>query len=730
MFKGVLFFMLFTAFAFTQQLPENYQLSAAGKFSRTTAHDRISENGIYSCEFTIDSVTDETRKLTDYIFYKNGIIQYTLKDIPGSDLYISNSGITAFIDHTFHFRNQITINFCSSGGESLSPYNFQGAYLFNFSPDGNIMGVGTPGKLNVIFIKENRTIEYPGCMSFAIDDNGSFVILADKNILSVYSGSELIYSTPIKNYVRKIRLIDESSFCFITKDKFTVHSLNINKELFSSTAEYGSSFNDLLFHHNKIYLGVGKRDNNRLASFVSEYKDLDVSLPVKVTEKNYSKPLQVRKEVTDSLYDPIPWPFYPFDKPVTVWNHYEQHMGYGTADYAYLHQGLDLIIPIQEPTYTVQQGIVKGVLTLGGNLYWRIAVSPVNEPGRSNGWLYAHLIESSIPVFTGDTVDIHEYLGDIVAWTADWGHIHFVEINDSGLVWFYDDNEWGINFNPLLALHPLYDTIPPVIQNAWENYKFIYCINETSDYLEPDSLHGEIDIIIKVVDYIGDSEWQQPAFKSYYHIERLSDNYIVKPRELGHILNHSYSMYSSTYYTPYAKVLYKLDELFPAPFWMNPERDYFHIITNNNGDEFIDSTDRYLSLDTRLYEDGWYRIHVEVFDPSGNMASDSMDVKFVNGVVSLRDETVPEYTELHQNYPNPFNPYTIISFNLSKPGKVLVKIYDLLGKETAVLLDDYRSAGFYQLELNADIYNLPSGIYFYKLVSDETHSVRKLLLVK
>ena len=103
-----------------------------------------------------------------------------------------------------------------------------------------------------------------------------------------------------------------------------------------------------------------------------------------------------------------------------------------------------------------------------------------------------------------------------------WGHIHFVQIRDSGLVWLYSDNEWGINFNPLLALNPVSDNTPPVIENVFNNKKFGFCTNETSNYLSFDNLSGDVDIIVKVYDYAGDSEWQQPAFKIDYWIKRIS----------------------------------------------------------------------------------------------------------------------------------------------------------------------------------------------------------------
>ena len=123
--------------------------------------------------------------------------------------------------------------------------------------------------------------------------------------------------------------------------------------------------------------------------------------------------------------------------------------------------------------------------------------------GWSNGWLYAHLIFESINVAVGDTVNQYDCIGEIIDWTDTWGHIHFVEISDSGTVWKYYDNEWGINFNPLQVLRPVSDTTAPVIENVFPDEKFAFPFNGTDFYLKPDSLYGDVDIVTKITDKIG-----------------------------------------------------------------------------------------------------------------------------------------------------------------------------------------------------------------------------------
>jgi len=90
--------------------------------------------------------------------------------------------------------------------------------------------------------------------------------------------------------------------------------------------------------------------------------------------------------------------------------------------------------------------------------------------------------------------------------------------------------------------------------------------------------------------------------------------------------------------------------------------------------------------------------------------------------------TTPDKYELQQNYPNPFNPVTAIRFSLPKDQLVKLSIYDITGKEVAVLVNEVKRAGSYVVEFNAG--NLASGVYFYKLTAGEFSSVKKMMLIK
>ncbi len=84
--------------------------------------------------------------------------------------------------------------------------------------------------------------------------------------------------------------------------------------------------------------------------------------------------------------------------------------------------------------------------------------------------------------------------------------------------------------------------------------------------------------------------------------------------------------------------------------------------------------------------------------------------------------------DLSQNYPNPFNPSTIISYSIPKQSNVSLKVYDILGKEVAELVNTEKPAGSYEVDFNAE--NLSSGIYFYTLKTNNSVLTKKMMLIK
>ncbi|MCL5027846.1 MAG: M4 family metallopeptidase [Bacteroidetes bacterium] len=96
--------------------------------------------------------------------------------------------------------------------------------------------------------------------------------------------------------------------------------------------------------------------------------------------------------------------------------------------------------------------------------------------------------------------------------------------------------------------------------------------------------------------------------------------------------------------------------------------------------------------------------------------------------VKNEPETIPQSIALEQNYPNPFNPTTAINYQLSSFSFVSLKVYNILGKKIAVLVNKEQAAGDYRIMFDGN--NLPSGIYFYQLRVGSTVQTKKMVLMK
>lgn len=98
-------------------------------------------------------------------------------------------------------------------------------------------------------------------------------------------------------------------------------------------------------------------------------------------------------------------------------------------------------------------------------------------------------------------------------------------------------------------------------------------------------------------------------------------------------------------------------------------------------------------------------------------------------IISVEGGTmiIPEFT-LSQNYPNPFNPVTVINYQLPGTGNVKLTIYDALGKEVNILVNEMQNAGNYNIEWNA--LGFPSGVYFCRLEAENFISIKKMVLIR
>ena len=139
--------------------------------------------------------------------------------------------------------------------------------------------------------------------------------------------------------------------------------------------------------------------------------------------------------------------------------------------------------------------------------------------------------------------------------------------------------------------------------------------------------------------------------------------------------------------------------------------------TGSNDNESSIGTDHFINLEPKMT----YGEVMNTWSVMGDTPlSGVTDVKKTSDVVTTYN--------LDQNYPNPFNPTTTISFSIPQNGLVTLKIYDILGREVATLLNEEKNSGAYTLSFDAS--NLPSGTYIYSIHSGNYSSTKKMMLLK
>jgi hypothetical protein len=91
-------------------------------------------------------------------------------------------------------------------------------------------------------------------------------------------------------------------------------------------------------------------------------------------------------------------------------------------------------------------------------------------------------------------------------------------------------------------------------------------------------------------------------------------------------------------------------------------------------------------------------------------------------------EAIPGQFKLLQNYPNPFNPSTTIGYQLQDISEVTIEVFDITGRKVATLVNKKQEPGYYRVRFNAS--NLASGIYLYRLKTENNVGVKKMVIIK
>jgi hypothetical protein len=97
-------------------------------------------------------------------------------------------------------------------------------------------------------------------------------------------------------------------------------------------------------------------------------------------------------------------------------------------------------------------------------------------------------------------------------------------------------------------------------------------------------------------------------------------------------------------------------------------------------------------------------------------------------VVTTVEEVTSSHFSLHQNFPNPFNPTTSLSFVIPHSSLVRLKVFDVLGREVATIVDEFLSEGTYTRRFTAR--NLPSGVYTYQMKAGNFIATKRMIVLK
>ena len=126
------------------------------------------------------------------------------------------------------------------------------------------------------------------------------------------------------------------------------------------------------------------------------------------------------------------------------------------------------------------------------------------------------------------------------------------------------------------------------------------------------------------------------------------------------------------------------------------------------------------SFEDKNLNTGKYKYRLKQVDNNGNY-----EYFELNGEVEIG---VPRKYDVSQNYPNPFNPVTKINFDLPENGLVNIRLYDILGREVAVIVNEVRNAGYHTVQFDGS--KLGSGVYFYQMSAGKFSGVKKMSVIK
>ena len=591
--------------------------------ARHTVH---SPDGRFRLEVVYEEVGCDDFSVAELSLWEEDSLRWRADNPSGNGFYISDLGAVAAVEALEAFPEQTRVHLYDVGGDRVIAVDVPFAHGFRFARDTDAFSVCGLAESLVLDTGTGSVWRYPAQDRIVLSERGDLVAGARGGTVTVWRGTRqerqwFVQDTPI----RDLAVSDSMETVRVTTGQhFGLLDVASGRAIYEPAPPSGGA----------------------------------IRLPaLKPLSSSSAADLSGRRE--------IGWPLPPFDSTYAIGNSYEAYMFFR---HPYLHPGIDVMAPEGTPVHAVTGGVVKAVLTTLADRHWRVAVADSATADSTEGWMYAHLAPESITVDVGDTVRQGDLLGSLVAWpSANFHHLHLVKVRQAGEVW---EPDWDALFNPLDVLHPREDTdtpeFEPIPLPVSPEGQFGYCLDETSQYLSPDHLYGNVDIIARVGDRIGDADWKCSVYELRYWLEdAMTDRVVVGPILAAH-LSHELPRYLGT--AELTDVLYKDDGVLDSRNGFGG-RDYYHIVTNTDGDVFLELSDAEGALQTTALPDGPYRVVVEAKDAAGNtaMATELVTIRNDATLVSRPPETgTPASFELRLPSPNPFN--ANVTFECALPG--------------------------------------------------------------
>ena len=676
----------------------------------------------------------DTFSLEGASVWRRDSLLYQLSESCGDGLYVADSGWLATVTPVDNpwWGNRV-VRLYAPDGVLVAQGTVKAPHAFAFAQSGRTFVAAGSEETLVLASAGKQVWRLPKSLLVAASADGEVWATADTELVRVWKqGVETTRFRTPEWCVRSLAVDEQGKTVAVaTRRRLVVWDVGRQRRLFERTTSRGQTFREVRFVRGQLAVGLQNRSEDSVSGVLLLMDRTGQVLSRRVSSKSPlpSRGRALRKGSARAKKRPlIRWPYAPFDSAYAIGNTYEEFQCYGTRPY--LHPGTDLLAPPQTPVYSVSEGVVKAVLTISGRWHWRIAVADSAGPDTTEGWLYAHLEQSSIAFGVGDTVHLGDYLGRLVTWPVnDFHHCHFVKVREAGEVW---SGDWDAVFNPLDVLRPRADSTAPVFEKVrfGDGHQALaaFCENETDHYLSPDSLHGKVDVVVRVGDYVGSAEWLCSVYELSYTVRSLDRDSVVVGPVLAARLSHVIPHYLGT--PALAHVLYKDDEMLHS-YGDYRSRIFYHVVTNSDGDSLLELSDAQEALNTTALPDGPYEITVVARDADGNESLWRVPFQIRNhttsGVARPGKGETPGSFRVAPPHPNPFNAETVVEGTAPGTGPVHVNVFDARGR---LVYRDVVKARRNRFRWTWSALQRPSGVYLARFTCGSTRRVVKLLLLR